>query len=145
MFTLLLVAILTFTACSSGSHGGPAVPTNGGSSSQVLSINEHGLVASVQPVTSAKVSGTITVQINALPADARQILFIFKPKNLPASENPFAAPNVIAKFLEPNPQQVSVDTSSVANGDYELYMGVSPKDASQGWLAESKTDLEVLN
>jgi len=143
IITLLLVLVI-LTSCSSTNNPGTQIGTNTQNQQRSISISENGLMANIQPVIGSTISKTINIQINKVPENSRQILLILKPKNLPASENPFAAPNVIAKFLDPLPQQVAIDTQSVENGNYELYIGISSKD-SQGWLAESRTNLDVKN
>jgi hypothetical protein len=143
MFSILLFFLTGLTACSS-SDSSTNGPSKQSSSSGSVSISKGGLEAVVAPVSGRTLSGSVVVSINSVPENARQILFIFKPKNLPPTDNPFIAPNVVAKFLDPSPQKVDLETLSVENGDYELYVGVSAKDSS-GWLVESRTEFSVKN
>jgi len=148
IYLIAIVLIGLLTACSSS-----VAPVNSntgasGSSSTSTSIQltDGSFKVVVSPVYSDnEIKDLSSVSFSGVPEGAAQILLILKPKNMPSAENPFTAPNVIAKFLDPKTQSATLETLSVQNGDYELSVGISSSDGTSGWLSEVKTDLVVNN
>ena len=146
IYLLAIVLIALLTACSSSVAPGPSTGGSQDITSTTISLSDNDLSISLSPVSDKNtISGLPSVTFTSIPEGAAQILLILKPKNMPAADNPFTAPNVIAKFLEPNTRSATLETLSIENGEYELSVGISSADGTSGWLGEVKTDLIVNN
>lgn len=146
IYVIAIVLIALLSACSSSVTPGTSNTGSHGASTTTISLSDNDLSVSLSPVSDKDtISGLPSVTFTSIPEGAAQILLILKPKNMPAADNPFTAPNVIAKFLEPNTHSATLETLSVENGEYELSVGISSSDGASGWLGEVKTDVVVKN
>jgi len=145
VYIVMIILLIALTACSQTSNGSNGYSPDGSDAITTQTFQDGELLLSVGPISGNSVSGNLVVEISSVPQNTNQILIFLKPKNMPATDNPFTAPNTIVQFLEPLSSTITLDTQSVANGEYELTVGASPQSGGSGWLGEIKVDFTISN
>jgi hypothetical protein len=144
VYAITILLLVALVACSQTTTT-QTQSTTSTTTSQTVSLQDEDLRIQLSPVVGTVVSGILLVDVRAVPENGHQLFVFLKPKNMPASENPFTAPNTIVEFSSALISLVSLDTSTIQNGNYELIVAVSPSSGESGWLGEIKTDLIVSN
>ena len=145
IYIVMIILLIALTACSQTTNGSNSYSPDGSDVITTQTFQDGELLLSVGPIAGSSASGNLVVEISSVPQNTNQVLIFLKPKNMPATDNPFTAPNTIVQFLEPLSSTITLDTQSVANGEYELTVGASPQSGGSGWLGEIKVDFTISN
>ena len=116
---MLLLLVITFTACSS-SNTQLVDPPRTSYSASTQSFSDNGLVVDFSPVYGTEVTGTPKVTIREVPDDVVSILVVFMPTSGDLGYNLFDSPKVVFHMLDNQPRTVDIPTANLSPGRYRL-------------------------